>query len=324
VALRPLNHLQTAGKLYPNAWRQVDEFRQSRGKDLPNWPSWCYAPMAAFYAIVSADAGVDKLPLSLIGDVANLAALSAWRVTQGIYRFDDVFEKALIDSPITGDLPVEVLFRLPEWAVYIETLDYKFFDIPLYGFFAHLEQDSNTHRNELRFLLDTDAGLIPIVFHIGNWTVIEAIDRGVSEAAKQLALANLPIAFNPEMEIIEQMGLQLRPLLSLILYLCSEKPEYSGGVPSRPQPKKTKNGWRLFPPDKPKIIHVGKSIGDSLRVASVSENESSDSSRSLRPHIRRGHWHGYWVGKKSDEKNDRKFVYRWLAPMGVNTTLETF
>jgi hypothetical protein len=324
MAIRPLIHLQTAGKLYPNAWRQADEFRQSRGKDIPNFPNWCYLPMAASYAIVSADAGVDRLPFSLIEDVSKLAALSAWRVTQGIYRFDDVFEKALIDSPITGDLPVEVLYRLPEWCIYIETPNYQYLGENLHGFFAHLEWDVNTQRSELRFLFDCDSSLIPIIFHIGNWTVIEAIDRGVSEAAIQLALANMPITFDPKMELVELIGLQVRPLLSLVLYLCSEKPEYVGGLPSRPQPKKTKNGWRLFPPDKPKIIHVGKSIGDSLRAASVSENESSDSSRSIRPHIRRGHWHGYWIGKKSSENSDRKFVYRWLAPMGVNTTPEAF
>ena len=99
LMIRPLEHLTAAGKLYPNAWPLVDEFRQDRGKGLPNWPNWCFLPMSAFYAIVSADAKVERLPLKLIGDVARLSALGTWRISQGVYRFDPDLAKALIDSP---------------------------------------------------------------------------------------------------------------------------------------------------------------------------------------------------------------------------------
>ena len=52
--LRPQMHLIAAGRLYPKAWRQADQFRADRGKGpLQAWPSWCYLPMAAWYAIVS-------------------------------------------------------------------------------------------------------------------------------------------------------------------------------------------------------------------------------------------------------------------------------
>lgn len=43
--------------------------------------------MAAAYAIVSADGSLDCNP-GAIGDVQLMAALAAWRVGQGIYRFD--------------------------------------------------------------------------------------------------------------------------------------------------------------------------------------------------------------------------------------------
>ena len=64
--LRPQKHLIAAGRLYPKAWRQADQFRVDRGKGtLPAWPSWCYLPMAAWYAIVSE--GKGPLPLDRIG-----------------------------------------------------------------------------------------------------------------------------------------------------------------------------------------------------------------------------------------------------------------
>ena len=42
--------------------------------------------MAAWYATVSEEKGT--LPLDRIGDVGWLAASGSWRVTQGVYRFD--------------------------------------------------------------------------------------------------------------------------------------------------------------------------------------------------------------------------------------------
>ena len=37
--LRPQMHLIAAGRLYPKAWRQADQFRADRGKGtLPAWP----------------------------------------------------------------------------------------------------------------------------------------------------------------------------------------------------------------------------------------------------------------------------------------------
>ena len=45
-------------------------------------------PMAGSYAVISAELGVNQIALPYIGDVARHAALLAWRVTQGIYKFD--------------------------------------------------------------------------------------------------------------------------------------------------------------------------------------------------------------------------------------------
>lgn len=71
---RPRDHLVAAGKLYPEAWKAADEFRADRGQDgLPNWPEWCYLPLAGWYAIVSGG-GSNRVPAQLIRDVGRLAA----------------------------------------------------------------------------------------------------------------------------------------------------------------------------------------------------------------------------------------------------------
>lgn len=313
--MRPLDHLSAAAGLYPNAWRLVDDLRADRGKGLPLWPPWCFLPLAGWYAIVSADAGVDRLPPHMVPDAARLAAIGTWRYTKGIYRYDDDARWALAGTVLHGEMPVDVLLRLPEWSVYIETPGREWLGSVLHGFWAHLEWDANTQRRELRFLLDLDDGLIPQILHMGPWTITEAIDRWISEAHRQAQLHNLGTVPDTTYAV-EVMSAAVLPLVSLLLYLCSDEPEVQDrdepeARPGRPQPKRTKNGWRLFEARKPRIWTVGAGIGEALRRAAQDEATG----RTVRAHVRRAHWHGYWTGARGSD--DRRFRYRWLSPMVV-------
>jgi hypothetical protein len=310
---RPLHHLHTAGKLYPGAWKQFDQFRQDRGKGLPNWPDWCYCPIAAAYAIVSSG-GDNRVPLHMMADVARLAALAAWRVTQGIYRYDpDVYE-AVRTTPITGDLPCELLYRLPEWCVYVETPGMIWMESPLHGFWAHLEWDANTGREEQRLLLDADAGLVPVPLHLGTWPLLDAVRN-----AHKLAAMNAGTAGVISPTLTAAVADALEPLLSLLLYLCQDAADYAGPAerPSNPEPKRTKQGWRLFPPDKPRLWEVAVRMGAALRharaVADVVRQDHGGSHVSPRPYIRRAHWHTYRVGAGRTGA-----VVKWMPPIPVN------
>ena len=42
---RPGKILHSFSRLYPDAWKQVDEFR-ARKKELRDWPEWCFLPLA--------------------------------------------------------------------------------------------------------------------------------------------------------------------------------------------------------------------------------------------------------------------------------------
>jgi hypothetical protein len=75
-------------------------------------------------------------------------------VTQGVYRFDPTVLDALWETPVTGDIPTEVLYHLPEWCVYVNTPGKTWQGGSLHGFFAHLEHDVDDKRTELRFVLD--------------------------------------------------------------------------------------------------------------------------------------------------------------------------
>lgn len=320
---RPRNHLNAAGALYPGAWKAVDEFRASRGKELPNWPDWCYLPLAAAYAVVSGG-GANRVPPHLVGDVGRLGAFMAWRLTQGIYRFDPAVYAEIVKTPVEGDVPRDVLFRLPEWCVYIETPGMRFADDALHGFFAHLEYDIGSGRPELRLLIDADAALLPVPVHLGPWSLSESIARMVDTASIQGIAAGLGAA---PPGVVSEIRRCVEPFISLLLYLCSQNAEIGDGKrrPANPEPKRTKRGWRMFAADRPTTWDVGVRLGAALRSAYQQAESSGDGTHAgPRPHIRRAHWHGFRSGpmKRPDGTDipavDRQFDLRWLPPISVN------
>ena len=113
--LRPGSILGSFSRLYPDAWKQVDDFRANR-KGLGGWPDWCFLPLAGAYAIVSK--GTTLRSIDQARHVGILGALAAWRVTQGIYRFDPtVLRRPLGDArhgrhPHRGPLPPARVVRL--------------------------------------------------------------------------------------------------------------------------------------------------------------------------------------------------------------------
>jgi hypothetical protein len=270
--------------------------------------------MGGFYAIVSAQHQTQQLGLQQIPDVSALAALGTWRYSQGIYRFDSQAQQALASTLLHGEMPTDVLLRLPEWCLYIETPDQQWFGQPLHGFWCHLESDANTQRRELRFLLNHGDSLSPQILHLGGWTVTEAVDRYISEAKRQGRAAGITLPADAS-EAVEHISAQIQPLLAMILYLCSDEPEITDREhpeqrPSRPRPTRTKKGWKLFAPKAPKIWQVGEQLGEALRK----DHGADPTGRRVKPHLRRAHWHGFWSGPRDGE---RRFGYKWLPPTVV-------
>lgn len=271
--------------------------------------------MAGAYAIISGG-GNNRVPQHIIGHVATLAALAAWRVTQGIYKFDPDLMVPLLDTPMAGDLPCEVLRRMPEWCVYIETPGRIWSGQSMHGFFAHIESDANTGREELRLLIDTEDDLVPIPIHLGPWPLQEAVARAIDVSRVHASAIGETIPASIHKDIIGTA----EPLISLLLYLCADDADISDGSrsPGRPAPTMTKTGARLFPPDKPKKWNVGVRIGAALRKAKEqppgsSAGDEAGPHASPRAHIRRAHWHTYLIGAG---RADRRL--KWLPPIAVN------
>jgi hypothetical protein len=308
------------------------EFRQKKGKgDLPDWPSWCFLPRAGWGWIVCdhhdlpSAACLTVEDADKLRDIICLTALGAWRYTQGIYRYQPDLLAALSVTDLSGDLPAEILFRLPEWCLYVETPGWTDDGYPLHGFFSFLDFDPGSGDVTLCFVLNSEAGLIggPTLM-VGPWPLLDAARKNTALAARRSPEYARSLGEDAACE----MASTASPMLSLLLYICSDAPDIagheSGTYPRYPQPKKTKKGWRLFPPDKPRIWRIGEETGEKLRRAAERAREKpAGEAASPRGHVRRGHWHGYWTGPRKprpgipEEQRQRRFGVRWLHPMLV-------
>ena len=321
----PTIYITNISRALPEIWKEVDRMRSWRGKDLPSWPNWCFLPLAGAHILITAAQG-DDTPIS---EIWGFEAVAAWRATQGVYRFDQTIFEALWETPISGEIPGEVLYHLPEWNCYVEC-DRDILGHPCHGFFVHLDYDLDARRSELHLLLDNkDDHLTPLVIYLTG-TVEEGVEAALRDFdRKTRTLADAVTAGSSDVIAhLKAHRSDLEGMISVALYLASANAEIgspSGKSPTKPAVTATKSGPRIFPPDQPRVWDVAIRLGAALRHAqeAVSKNgengghNPAGAHASPRPHIRRAHWHTFLAGPRDGERERRS---KWLPPIPVNVT----
>lgn len=331
------NLLAWIGKQTPGLWPKFDALRAER-----SYPPHIYVTDEdAFDAIAAAvreahgPTALDEIKLDLgrvefVQQCLLRTTLAAWRMTQGIYRIDPALYEALITTELSGDLPADILLRLPEWCVYIETPGLRREDaqtgqgIDIVGAWARIDTPPPDHRSALVIALAAGRSAVPRTLHYHvplTGTLTDAL-RIVHAGWDALEPGR-----DPDREV-PIMASYLAPIINCLLYLCSGD-DITGrhGQPGNPQPKRTRrDGWRLFPADGTRLWDVGVRIGAALRRAYQAEQVggSGQERNGPRPHVRRAHWHGFRSGprKRPDGSDipaiERRFDLRWLPPIPVN------
>jgi hypothetical protein len=312
--------MRAVEKQFPHAWSQADNLRSTltRGRHLEG--SIFSRAEAAALSMKLEPAGNPVFHSALLG------ALVAWRPTQGVYRFDPTLYEALIDTDLDGDVPSQLLLRLPGWAVFIETPLSDNMPYPLLGFWAYLSRLGKQDELEI----------------VGIWREGQALCQQAGiDPAKDVLMYSLPLGNHPVQDLLQMMYRRgdaeagrpprdladtdafiidthvVSALLSLLLYLCSEKPDIQDWAPETPKFKFFGATKRVLNAKNPRQWDVGIRLGAALHVArreaSVSDGTGSAAS-AVRPHVRRAHWHSYWVGKRGEQS----ISLRWLPPIPVN------
>lgn len=325
----PVQTLNSFCKHYPDLTQQVNAAWSKKLADPRLWPDWCLLPMDEWARIIDrqeSKIGIVRPMERKLRDCYFLAMLGTWRYSQGIYRIDSDFQKALLDSEPGKNIPADILLHMPEWSIYVETPGESWQDdTALWGFWASIAFFRNLPYPKLQIAINTCDGVrftpdIPL----GEWTVEEALNREMWDIDKKtIPACSIYEKIEREINFSKWRGtrIHIERLLHIILYCCCDKPDIDdarqpGTSPQRPQAKQVKGGLRLFPASAPRFWTVGNNIGERLRQAQQDNQEketSCGSGRSRRPHLRRGHWHGYWTGPRKSEV-PQKFILHWIPP----------
>ncbi len=316
-----LNAYRVVEQRFPNVWSLADDLRArfTHGEHREG----CIFSDAEGNTLSMRLQGIDN-PDPVIHP-ALFGALVSWRPTKGIYRFHPALYEALIETDLDGDVPSSLLLCMPGHAVYIETPASDNMLMPIEGFFAYLSRLGKQNNLQLVMLLrdcdftresypefqpshDVHIYSLPL----GNHPVSDLMRMHYNEDES----GDRYSGFDKDIKAILEH--QVSCMLSLLLYLCSEQPEIDNWTPPTPKAKFFGNKQWLIAAKEAKNWDVGLRIGATLDLSSKQDREreiEGGTGTTVRPHIRRAHWHSFWVGKRGEQT----LSLRWLPPISVNT-----
>lgn len=329
--MTPEMHVTSLLRALDLSSRDLDKMRSGHEK----WPGWCFVP----FSVWASSLARSRRSLEKANAITYGVTVVPWRYSRSVYRFDPDVYRELIETPFSGEIPEEVLLRLPEWSVFVEMQEES-----VSGFFASLDFLS-PGQADLLFVFCMGEHLIPFNIRLSCGTIENSLaqclkefeamvgegDELKEEYAKLLAdnLAHVKIEGGIgvvkegfEKVLGEDLSL-VKKALSLVLYICSDEAEIRDRdapdwEPGFPRPKITKGKEQLFPADRNRIVEVGRELGAQLREGAVHSEPGAPTGRTVRPHLRRGHWHGFWTGPRKENRDQQKFVLKWLPPLFVH------
>lgn len=324
-------YMLALGREMPHFWKACAEVRKTIQHTGPQYLSdgdGAQAFVEATFALggeqaLNALRGLSELETSRL--ISSCTTLACWRMTQGVYRIDPAVYAALIDTPLTSEIPTDVLLRLPEWCIYVETPGLRVMlrdgltTTALRGAFVRI--DSENDLNHLVIGLD-----MPEAQVLQTQSFVLTPGKPMRDAV--FAAIVEWYTPTPNSKDVDGIWLYVGPIINLLLYICSTA-DIRGrhGAPGNPVPVRTRrDGLRLFAPDAPRTWDVGVRMGAALRAAyQVEETGASGGEHNgPRPHVRRAHWHGFRSGPRKQPDGTeiptdaRKFELRWLPPILVN------
>ena len=330
--MTPSDFLVYVSKHVPaSVWAKIDFLRSEKGKDLPNWPPYVFLPFSAWYEVICEFVGKETFFEDEIDRdfLQALVVAGTWRVTQDIVRFDPDVYASILDTPLTGDIPYDIFYRMPAWCVWVETRGMVWHYQPITGFWAMLNHSFKDNCDQLYLYFYTGKALksYPATLRFGGGSVRDGLMRW-EKSINGDRLNSVATRYFSE---VASAGC-VEQAINLLLYICAYGFHGSDGEdgsvePRRPEASKTKKGWRLYPAKRVTYHMLGEDIGLAIRAHAEKTASAHGMHAGPRPHVRRAHWHGYWYGPKkaeaSDKNSKRCFKLRWLPPIPVAMSEES-
>lgn len=303
---------------------------------------------------VPAQVWADKARRCADLDEVESMLLSSWDDSKQVYRIGkELWDELRIDE--ADEVPVDALLRLPYGCIFIERRWVDEYEqlltddmadtwgeascyVTRYyeGCFCWVEGrtlfvDSLTHHCEMRHTDDYGSDVAEVRRGMRMWLdAIELpIDEGISLERWYSEELNVVRKVNESMsyacEVTDEELLMtahshsylLEHILGSLLYISSKEADVrTVYVPQKNQSRKSRQTDCT-------VHDVGFRIAPQLaEVRRVYEHEAKGqdggkTGRHVAPHVRRGHWHGYWTGPR---ENPTGLEIKWVAPTVVNAS----
>lgn len=252
---------------------------------------------------------------------AHFQVSFGWMLTKSVVGFDSDFCRSLEQSAELT-FPISKFARLDGNPIYFHLNENRVEHFHTHGILVsaqslktNIPSDENKYFVLLDFILFANALGREVCPHFR--ALISSPDDSITSTQIEQSLENAirsQIGFMPE-NLLRGFG-------SKLLYWLSDMPDASEARESIPKPRLKrikKKGLTLFAAERAHVSILGKQFGDEMRAwRERNANRSSDPNRTVRPHIRRAHWHTYLYGPRSAEERERKVL--WIPPVFVHST----
>ncbi len=280
----------------------------------------------------------EGLALEIV-DPWIVSMMANWRKCKQIYDFDKKLYDELSVSP-SDKIPTNILSKMPYPILYVRCPHDEFFcDRP--GIEEHVHTDGALVSYiddilEIRFFSRfistlTLGGTEPQSTVVGIRAWGNTYEVGEYRSIADL-IANevkgdwsylLP---NDNYRFVDGSGWgrhgedhDLMHVLAALIYIVSKEADIESFYSPRRRKNRTLKDDGLSAAEVTRVgYRVGRALGEAREV--VHEGDGVGGAHRVSPHIRRAHWHCYWVGPRD---NPTDIVVHWLAPILVNVNKDS-
>ena len=311
----PSELVKQYSRKYTNCWKKIDYGKSGFNEEYPVIKSIARVVMSKKRKNSDKIAYMHDTTI----DLEMLYALSLWRRNKQIYSFYGELEELLYEQS-TDDfsVPVDVLQNLPFPCIFIETKKLDMMDV--LGFFAFYLVKEN--KKQFRLMLVTKEFFIPVPIYLAKNQNIKNVFSQIFNHYSSFTQKRHPCPEQDYKKQADQYIHVVNSAMQLLLYICAQNAEISEKTESRKAYKKS-----------PKIIkdqykeirqfECGKKTSEIIRKTfKTHSSEMADDELQIvflqktgnkkRPHVRKGHWHHYWIGSKKGR--NRQLKLNWIAP----------
>ena len=261
----------------------------------------------------------DKLEQILFSELKTVESMNKWEEFKTVYSMNNKMYYELIDTEST-QIDAHILERLPFKTFYLDlsTLGIKHNingrNNQLYGAFIRFEDI-----NEQIYQLTVDLCYSYRNFYHLQYSLSktkEVVLKATDDVVISSRIKDSEIArrtWEAEVgDLASHINEYLVITLNILLYMCSEKPD----IDMEQKPKSTNKNRRIQTKNEIKQWNIGCRVGPKLFNARREYEEAltKQTGRTVRPTIRKAHWHRYWCGPKGNQHLE----LRWLEPIFVN------